>query len=103
MVSLQVQQKPRYRPHLNHLIENLIMANEDKNLHEPAEEVSGTQILHGKAPFFSYSDLSGSHHLGCFGLDPSLWNLIYEHESQPHLHCSRHDGPLDPLDLGRLQ
>jgi|GEM_PF-418141 hypothetical protein len=52
MVSLQVQQKPRYRPHLNHLIENLIMANEDKNLHEPAEEVSGTQILHGKAPFF---------------------------------------------------
>ncbi|MEZ0120556.1 MAG: hypothetical protein ACO25G_04130 [Holophagaceae bacterium] len=28
------------------------MANEDKNLHEPAEEVSGTQILHGKAPFF---------------------------------------------------
>ncbi|GDX13036.1 hypothetical protein LBMAG01_09000 [Acidobacteriota bacterium] len=48
MASLLVQLKPLY----NLLIENLIMANEDKNLHEPAEEVSGTQILHGKAPFF---------------------------------------------------
>jgi hypothetical protein len=48
MASLLVQLKPLY----SLLIENLIMANEDKNLHEPAEEVSGTQILHGKAPFF---------------------------------------------------
>ncbi len=48
MASLLVRLKPLY----NLLIENLIMANEDKNLHEPAEEVSGTQILHGKAPFF---------------------------------------------------
>lgn len=48
MASLLVRLKPLYNP----LTENLIMANEDKNLHEPAEEVSGTQILHGKAPFF---------------------------------------------------
>lgn len=43
----------RLKPLYNLLTENLTMANEDKNLHEPAEEVSGTQILHGKAPFFS--------------------------------------------------
>ena len=48
MASLLVRLKPLY----NLLTENLTMANEDKNLHEPAEEVSGTQILHGKAPFF---------------------------------------------------